>query len=216
VASQVARLESGRVKADKFDFVFLRFEGERFGRVALERLDRAPPGPEAAEVRRQVAAVRRMEDRWDRDRLAPRPADLTANLRLRTPGTRLPEALLRTDWAMKPEPYLYPECLRQVGKTCNVFLLDVNGDGRDEVVVTEERYMANDIVLGVNAQGEWELVASLAYPVADCKALHTARESGNMRAIAPELSDIEIGGTRVRLVPKADSPGCAGAAAVRR
>jgi hypothetical protein len=37
-----------------------------------------------------------------------------------------------------------------------------------------------------------------------------------VRAIAPELSDIEIGGTRVRLVPKSDSPGCAGAAAVRR
>jgi hypothetical protein len=216
VASQVARLESGKVKADKFDFVFLRFEGERFGRAALARLDRAPPGPEAAEVRRQVAAVRRMESRWDRDKLAPRPTDLTANLRLRTPGARLPEALLRTDWAMKPEPYLYPECLRQVGKTCNVFLLDVNGDGRDEVVVTEERGMANDIVLGVNAQGEWEMVASLAYPVADCKALHTARENGNVRAIAPELSDIEIGGTRVRLVPKSDSPGCAGAAAVRR
>jgi hypothetical protein len=38
VASQLARLASGKVKAERFDFAFLRFDGERYGRAALDRL----------------------------------------------------------------------------------------------------------------------------------------------------------------------------------
>jgi hypothetical protein len=213
VASQVARLESGKVKPDKFDFVYLRFQGERFGRAALERLDRAPPGPDAAEVRRQIAAVRKKEFPWQREQPAPRPLDLAANLRVRTPGARLPEAFLRTDWGMKAQAYQYPECLRLAGKTCDVFLLDVNGDGRDEVMVSEEQrkaqdILAQDVVLGANAQGEWELFATLGYPMVDCMLLQQERNGGKVRAVPSDLSDIVIGNTRVRLIPKSNKPAC--------
>jgi hypothetical protein len=68
VASQVARLESGKVKADRFDFAFLRFDGERYGRAALDRLEREATGADAALVRRQVAIVRKLKNRWNRAR----------------------------------------------------------------------------------------------------------------------------------------------------
>ena len=51
VADQVARLESGEISPDKFDFAFLRFQSGRYGRQALERLKRKEDGPDALRIR---------------------------------------------------------------------------------------------------------------------------------------------------------------------
>jgi hypothetical protein len=57
VGSQVARLSAGKVKADQFDFAFLRFDGVRFGRAALDRLEREAAGADAARPGGQPAGT---------------------------------------------------------------------------------------------------------------------------------------------------------------
>lgn len=207
VASQLARLESGRVKPGKFDFAYLRFEGERFGRAALARLDRAPPGPDAAEVRRQIAAVRKMKYRGDRDKLALVQADLAANLRVHPDGARLPESFLHTDWTKKEDSSVYPECLRRAEKRCDVFLLDVDHDGRTEVLLAAADTRDGDVI-GQDAQGQWTRIATMSFPPTDCIRMHEDLKAGNVRVIAPLLSDIGIGDVRVRLIPVHPGYGC--------
>ncbi len=208
VASQVKRLAAGKVKACKFDFVFLRFEGERFGRAALAQLERTAAGPDAAFVRDQVAAVRAMNNPWDREGLAPKLADVGTNLRVHPAGAQLPERFLRTDWSAKKErSYLYPACLRQAGKRCDAFMLDVTGDGKPEVLLfrvkeTDESEGSQDnVMLAEDAAGQWSAYATFTLPDIDCKTFYASLASGKAATVAPRLADVEIGGVRMRPAP---------------
>jgi len=207
VASQVARLESGKVAADKFDFAFLRFGGERFGRAALDRLERRPPGPDGTLVRRHIAAVDKMENSWDRDGLAPLPDELAANLRVHPAGAGLPASFLRTDWTSKKDNWEYPECLRGTKQRCDAFVLDADGDGRTEVLVTPQAGPGG-VVLALDAQGQWIRVADVVYTLAECERLHRELSAGNVRIVEPRLKDLDIGGIRARLVPADTETGC--------
>ncbi|WP_323144655.1 DUF4153 domain-containing protein [Massilia phyllosphaerae] len=206
VNSQVARLASGQAKADSFDFAFLRFDGERFGRAALDRLERAPGLPDAALVRQQIAVVRKMAGNWDDRRLQP-AADLAANLHIHPSGTRLPAAFLKTDWASKDELYLYPECLYRADRVCDVFLLDMNNDGKPEVLLLEapepqarsRRTQDGNLVLAEDPQGRWAAYATLSMPNLACKEVRENLAAGKVGILPPVLADIGIGGERGRL-----------------
>jgi hypothetical protein len=220
VASQVARLVSGKVTAERFDFAFLRFDGERYGRAALNRLEQTAAGPDAALVRRQIAAVRKMESPWDRDRLTARPADLAVNLILHQPGMQLPASFLRTDWTQADDFRSYPECLRLPDKRCDAYLLDVNGDGKPEILVSSrvEPVAAQPaiavysqpqiVVLAEDADGQWSQLATVVLPKADCRALHDKLSTGKVATVRADLADIDIGGVRGRLQPASPSYGC--------
>ena len=212
VDSQVARLVSGQVKADTFDFVFLRFDGERFGRAALDRLERMPV-PDADGVRRHIAAVRRMKHRWDNGKAAPQPVELAANLHVHPTGARLPDAVLRTDWAARQPSYLYPDCLREAGKSCDAFLLDVTGDGKPEVVLFDRHearnVSSNGLVLEEDAHGAWSAVAKVALPDRHCPSVPADLAAGKVSAAAPALADVLIGDVRAqleRITPAAPCP----------
>lgn len=58
---QVARLQSGRIAADKFDWAALRYDFGPSGRRALDRLVRSPN----ATVREHARAVQTAKSRWD-------------------------------------------------------------------------------------------------------------------------------------------------------
>jgi hypothetical protein len=212
VASQVARLASGKVRADRFDFAFLRFDGERYGRAAMDRLEREASGKDAALVRDQIAIVRKMSNRWSPAALTARRIDLGANLVIRQAGVRLPESFLRTDWTLKDTPYLYPACLREPDKRCDALLLDVNGDGKPEVLVSsrddDAATVPKSVVFAEDGQGQWSALASVRLPQVDCRALRANLAAGKLRAVAPVLADIEIGGVRAHLEPVLQDRGC--------
>jgi len=212
VSSQAARLASGKVQAERFDFAFLRFDGERYGRAALDRIEREAAGAQAALVRRRIAIVRNMKSRWNRVAPAASPADLGANLILRQQGMKLPESFLRTDWALKDDVFLYPDCLREPGKRCDAFLVDVTGEGKPEVFLSTRNEVAtavpNTVVLAEDAQGQWTALARVALPQVDCQALREDLAAGKVAAAPPALADIEIGGARARLQPVAPGYGC--------
>jgi hypothetical protein len=196
VHSQLARLAGGQVGAQHFDFVFLRFDGARFGRAALDRLDAQAGGPDGALVRQRIAAVRKMETRWNKE-LASGEADLAANLHVHPAGTVLPASLLRTDFSTQAEHYRLPDCLYLGHRACDAVLVDVNGDGKPEVIVLPDKGWAG--VLGEVAPGQWRLIGTTSDRM--CGPVRTALLTGSARGIDAPLRDIEAGGKRLHLDP---------------
>jgi len=218
VASQVARLESGKTTPDRFDFAFLRFDGERYGRAALDRIERAQ-GADAVLVKRRIAIVRNMKSRWERVAPLTRRPDLGTNLILHQPGARLPASFLGTDWALKNELNVYPDCLREPGKRCDAFLLDVNGDGkpevflstRDEAATTTDVIVVGEpdtVVLAEDAKGQWSAIARAVLPPIDCQVLYDDLAAGRAGTAPAPLADIQIGAARARLEPVTPDSGC--------
>ena len=58
VRDQVARLESGSVRAAAFDFGYLQFQSGPHGRAALDQLAGLTGHPEAMAIRQEIDAVR--------------------------------------------------------------------------------------------------------------------------------------------------------------
>ena len=89
---QVARLESGRVRPDQFDWRALAFDFGEAGKAALKRLT----GSANAAIRAKAVEVAKAGNRWDVE--APsefenRRTQVAANLRLLPQGAVLPPAL---------------------------------------------------------------------------------------------------------------------------
>ncbi|WP_310498027.1 DUF4153 domain-containing protein [Sandarakinorhabdus sp.] len=91
--SQLARLESGRISPEKFDWAALRFDFGAAGRQAVAALAKsASPAIASAALEAQKA-----DNRWvlrRPDQLLNGTAELKANLRVLPAGTQIPPALL--------------------------------------------------------------------------------------------------------------------------
>lgn len=212
VNSQLARLASGEVPADKFDFAYLRFEGARYGRDALARLDAGASGSDAAVIRERIATVRKMSGPWDREakgNLTPQAA--VANITLWPAGARLAESFVRTDWARHPRIADLPDCLSRKTFKCDARLSDLNGDGKPELILIGTTEGVGAAVLGEDSQGNWHFIARLPYYLAGCKPLRKHFTSGTLRPLAPVLQDLEIGGIRVEVNALGDEVHCADA-----
>lgn len=89
---QVARLESGKLTPEKFDWRALAFEFGEPGKQALKRLTTSPN----AAIREKAVAASKAENRWDvvePDQTDEKRRELAANLRVLPAGTALPDAL---------------------------------------------------------------------------------------------------------------------------
>jgi len=195
VNSQLARLEAGKVGADKFDLVYLRFEGKRFGQAALARLD-ATRGKDHALLRERLAAVRKMETPWDMQEQLSTPAAMAANLHALPAGTRLPDSFLRTDWKFMTQDVYTPRCLLTAKARCTAYLLDVNGDGKAEVLVMDDDGPWS-MVAQEGEDGQWRALATMT--AVHCAGSGNGQASALPRTVAPALPDIELAGTRFQL-----------------
>lgn len=198
VHSQMARLNTGRVDARHFDFVFLRFNGARFGREALDAAAAHPAGPDAAWVRQRIAAVRRLDNAWNRQALDKGAIDLAANLHPHPAGTVLPATLLHTDFGATENLWRLPACLHEAGETCDVVWLDVTGDGKPELVVLSNASPPSGVLAEI-APGQWRMVGSI--DAARCGPARDALLAGNGRGIEPQLRDIDARGHRLHVEP---------------
>ena len=199
VHSQMGRLAAGRVDARHFDFVFLRFYGARFGRAALDRAEAHAAGPDAAWVRERIAAVRRLENPWNRQDLNKGTADLAANLRPHPAGAVLPATLLHADFSKVAERWRLPACLTQAHSVCDAVWLDVTGDGKPELVLLPADRNGGR-VLAETGPGQWRMVGSIDIDPCD-RAAHDALLAGTGRDVTPALRDIEAGGQRLHVNP---------------
>lgn len=121
VADQVARLERGAVKPDKFDFRFLRFYSGKAGEAALARLTRSP-NPQIAQRARTVTALQSRSIHHD-ETLPDRVPEFEVV------GPPLPEDFTRQVQATDRRY----DC--ETREDCVASARDLDGDGQAEVLV---------------------------------------------------------------------------------
>ncbi|WP_051695435.1 DUF4153 domain-containing protein [Caulobacter sp. UNC358MFTsu5.1] len=187
VEDQIGRLRGGKVTADAFDYVALRFDGGRFGRQALDAL-RRDPNPV---VRSKAAAAVKLEGRPYRTTLVAAP-DSLKKIKVYPKGQALPKSFVGQTWNVENEPI----CL-QGYLDCRAVLVDTDGDGVAEVLLSAAN--AFD-VFKVDGAGVW---AKTGQTTLFCGDLDKALEAGGVHvAPSPPAQDLVIGDKRMRIQPE--------------
>jgi hypothetical protein len=201
VSSQMARLEQGKVAADKFDYYFLRFRGERYGEAALRQLAARPEGDVARE-----RAARIMKQQYPGDLSAMPGVDIASNLKVWPEGAKLPSSFPLRDWNLSREAPRLPLCLTKPDRVCDTFLVDMDGDGHDDVLVVGEASFIGAVVLAEGDGGRWSVMARLPYDVAGCEPLLQKLRKGQFALVPTRMREIEIGGMRLAVQKDASVP----------
>jgi Domain of unknown function (DUF4153) len=206
VNSQMAQLASGKIPADTFDYEYLRFEGKRFGSEALKQLAARKSGTDAALIARKAQAALDKETRWQTP-VATDKAALAANISVWPKGAVLPASFLEQDWKKINEDYSMPDCLRDRSATCDGILLDIDADGRTEVIIPADM---NASVIGQDKNGLWHRVGVIEKLEACSKDIE-AFKNGSYTLTPSLLRDIQIGDVRYsidRVDGKGAKAGC--------
>lgn len=193
VRAQATRLGGGVVDPTAFDYAWMARSGVRFGHQALLDMTHS----RTPEIARNAAIALSTQP----DSLPPAPTEIRANITVRTPGARLPGTLLAQDWKNNPA---VPPCLTRAALACDAWFLDLDGDGRDEILLVygnDARWWAG--VMKQNAKSGWAAVASLSS--AGCRGSLSAMREGALAPVAarPGWRDLLVAGERLSPVPAA-------------
>ncbi|USX16417.1 DUF4153 domain-containing protein [Oxalobacteraceae bacterium OTU3CAMAD1] len=210
VNSQMARLESGKTAPGQFDFRYLRFEGGRYGREALERLKQRSGGSDAAMVRAEAARVLAFADheRWSSLKPPGVTIDVEGQVTAWPAGAKLPASFVSQKWQDVADERK-PDCLGSKNSKCDGFVIDLTGDGLDDVLLINSS-SGNNALMAQDAEGKWGSVGSISYKISRCQPLIEKLKSGDFRVIAPKMRELEIGGQRVgvNMEPVLPDGGC--------
>ena len=214
VQTQTQRLKDGAVQPAAFDFTWLRRQGLRFGRAALIRITRGPKAGFSSEAARDAAiTLSTIPATISATAPVTTPTEIGANIAVRTPGARLPAALLTAHWS-RAEANV-PPCLTTAAMACDAWFMDLDGDGRNEILLV----YGNDAHWWASVMkpegGRWRVAATLSSP--PCGASLAAMRAGEVAPTAPlpGWRDLWAAGTRLQLIPAKLSqtgisqPGCA-------
>jgi hypothetical protein len=189
VNDQVRRLERGTVKPAQFDYAFLRFDGGRHGRAVLERL-KTSSDPQVAREAVQALA-------WNaRPPINARPRFTRTTVY--PAGRVLPQSLVQQDWLPSEGDSMcvYPDT------TCSALLLDVDGDGHEEVLFSNGQMI--DVIKQIS-KDSWKKVGT-ATTRCNGADLDKALKAGSARMADPvPRRDILIGDLRLAVTPFAAS-----------
>jgi hypothetical protein len=197
VNHQMTRLQTGKVSAEKFDFDYLGVEGVRFGLAALEQLRGQSEGADAVAVRAQAERTLRTANQRTSDS-AMQPV-LTSNINVWPKSANLPASFLQEKWnEHEPAAALLP-CLTTYGSACDAYLIDVNSDGKPEVLLVASGSHRSPALMMEGEDGHWAPAGSLPAGFADCEELLRKLQTGDFRLIKPRVNDLEIAGERIEI-----------------
>ena len=206
VASQVARLDAGKVAPDKFDYWYLRWSGGRFGKLALDKLLKS----KNIRIANGAKSALSNANRWDKmmQVVPTTPQELAKAIAVHPAGKTLPETFLKQDWQTAQLVWSVRECFlreRPKDSKCDAVLQDLDGDGADDITLvytTDEKagwwYLATFKQLG----GKWAVTGTFSGPASQgCQGRREALRSGNFKPLVPVQRDLEVGGKRLVVAP---------------
>ncbi len=197
VDDQVSRLLAGRTAPDKFDFDFLTYKSGRYGSEALARLAALKGAPRNVQIA-ALAVAGQQAQHPDQPLLA---ATLAQRFTVYPRGAALPASFLAQDWSHGSDGEACFTSIAAPGQ-CDAYVLDIDGDGAPEVLLTQETG-ATGLTLDVFKQsgGRWSDIGQLFAACADSVAALRADEV----KFAPKTGvDLELAGRRLTLIPSAN------------
>jgi hypothetical protein len=189
----MARLASGRTTPEKFDFKYLRFEGQRYGQEALTQLARS----EVKLVAEKAAAALKMTNRWQSGKVVITAASIVDNVTVWPASAKLPASFVAQKWSDLPEAQ-QPQCLSGADQKCEALLLDADGDGKQEVMLFGAGY-GNGVLYAEDQTGKWSLVAHLA---GGCGEVRARLRAGQFGLAASRWKALDIGSVRLQFLPE--------------
>lgn len=195
VASQLDRLLSGRVAPEQFDFKSLRRWGGRYGDSALVSL--AEDATASEFIRTQ--ATQAMKAFTPAPPVAATTTDIAANI-VSPARTPLPASFLRRDWTTASPSWQIPNCLKRPAERCDAFLLDLTGDGREDILLVPANANLSVLFAGT-ADGSWPMVATTSDSTVKCPHVLEALRAGQWQPVAPVAGDLEVAGRHLHLTP---------------
>lgn len=207
VDSQVARLESGRIPPDKFDYDYLHSQSGRYGLTVLRKLATSASGKYAAEIRSRARKL------LDTNILGESPkagtADKAANITVYPKGQTLPADFLKQDWNKVQYPDLYPACIRRAGTSCDAYPLNLSGGVTPEIVIMSDSQQG--MVFAKDSGGVWRAVG-LPGPLWNCASVIAGLRAGHVTITtpaAPHWKDVTVNGALLTILPPYDqTPSC--------
>jgi len=184
VNDQMARIAAGKVAADKIDYRFLRFHGEKYGKAALDALAKKG-GVYAAKVK----DARSWTNEWSSKGEAPMAFD--------------PAKLAWTNGAaVAGFPGSDNKTLLLLGRqcstgSCRAMPLDIDGDGKVEILI---HATASVFAYKSDAESHWTLAAT--YSLLGFGHVDPLFLRGELRTAAPLWRDLVLDGHRVAAQPK--------------
>ena len=203
VASQIALLKSGRIAPNRFDYAYLSAHGERYGRDALTRL-KTDTGNDASIRDGADSALGGQHTLLDKFG-TPTEADLARTITVYPPGRSLPDAFLRWNWRERNYSPL-PLCLTNKAFKCEAFLIDLDGDGADEIILAVTP-RGNGAVFKSDKDGNWSVAGSLSSDFG-CDGVLDALRAGRYSLSASPWKDIVVAGETVRVGGLPGAPHC--------
>ncbi len=191
VSNQLGRLASGKVSVAKFDSDFLKFSGVRYGMAGLNKLNASTmAGKDATLLHDKIETTLKKRNPWMNGAQAANAREVLANINVWPRGSVLPESFLSQDWSNAKEVWSVPACLTLENKTCDAYLIDLNGDGKPEILI-----MGNDnyqrAVVFSQKNGTWSIEGSFFEKSGDCKEeVRSALSAGNYKVVPPLIQDI--------------------------
>lgn len=203
VSDQLARLESGKVSVEKFDFNYLRFDGARYGNEALQKFKVAKTGSDAALLNKRANEALQKKNKWDGENktIFADSAARAANITIWPEGKTLPAGFIDQDWAEFEKNHRFPQCLLQQDAKCDAYLIDFNADGKTEILMKNTKNYDQSVVLGLAADGRWRPQGTVSDIDPRCKELLEALRGGNYQWVDPLFKDMQIAGKRLYVEP---------------
>jgi hypothetical protein len=193
---QLARLESGKVTPEQFDWRALAFDFGAPGRAALKRLQ-ASASPA---IRAKASEVARAKSPWDvehSDRVAGSRRDVVANTRILPQGAVLPEGL-RDAIARQGSCTRVSACTLLIAGPGQAFLLQSNCYPQPKAEQSSARfYTCGDGTRFVLDNAEWKLASAVGKPPADAAALHAGYAAGKIEVRTIPSRRLFVGGVPV-------------------
>ncbi len=186
-ADQVRRLEQGKIAPDKFDYHYLRWDGGRYGKTALETLAARKTGPGAAAIAERAKRELANDNRYDREpSVAPAPVtNWRDRLKSWPAGSKLPESFLSQKWDLAP-------CGGT--ETCDAYQIDLDHAGPPEILINSPGAWIE--VYSQGPDGAWENVGHFR---SNClSGLEDALHAGRFATSPARWSNLTVGGETLR------------------
>jgi len=192
VASQIARLKSGKILPEAFNYAFLRFDTGRYGKEALQKLAEGDSTSVVATRARNALMIKhRYELPPEHVARAADAADRKAQIKVLYPsGASLPQGFLDQDFSYRR----IPGCLLKVGATpCDAAIIDLNRDSVPEIILTDVStrwYVFGETDKGWSYRGFFR---------SNTWGFNEALRTGKFEIVPPIYGDIKIGEKRFHL-----------------